>query len=61
VTHDEINRKVAELRGWTKCGCEHGCPFWYDPDGELHLDVPDEIAQTGEALVLAYIASQEAK
>lgn len=40
MTDAELNRAVAEARGWTKCTCgDPDCPYWTDTNG---------IGQTGK-------------
>lgn len=37
MTNDELNRKVATLRGLTQCQCEPNCGFWYTAAEEQTL------------------------
>jgi hypothetical protein len=106
VTHDEINRTVAKLRGWKPCNLGYDHPFWQSPNAQIlavpkyttdpaawgallvalaaelpngypslqwfgtfwgsNINVGDDHVtgysdhHAGEALALAYIASQEA-
>ena len=62
MNNDELNRKVAELRGLHQCQCDPNCGFWYPNAGGDQMLLPDYcadpaawsglfVALTGEGLV----------